>query len=158
MKRPTWDEYFLNICKAVATRSIDENTKIGCVVVDNRNRIVATGYNSFPPGVNDDKYPKDRVSTILIDGERVNKYDIMSHAEASALIHASGDLSKCTLYVGTMPCHECCKLIIHSGIKRVVIGDVEIHGGWKRSFVISSELFKDSGVEVVGKIKLRGGI
>ena len=51
-----WVSYFMNIARVVATKSKDPNTKVGCVVVDTATkRIMATGYNGFPPGVNEDK-------------------------------------------------------------------------------------------------------
>ena len=44
MKRPNWDEYFLNIAKAVATRSTCPRASVGAVIVHDR-RIISTGYN-----------------------------------------------------------------------------------------------------------------
>jgi deoxycytidylate deaminase len=45
---PTWDKYYLDICKVVACRSKDPNTQIGCVIVGPNHEIRTTGYNSFP--------------------------------------------------------------------------------------------------------------
>lgn len=49
MNRPNWDEYFLNIAKAVATRSTCPRASVGAVIVRDR-RIIATGYNGAPAG------------------------------------------------------------------------------------------------------------
>ncbi|MFW5800202.1 MAG: hypothetical protein ACOCV8_05235, partial [Spirochaetota bacterium] len=67
IERPSWDEYFLNICDAVSLRSHDKDTKVGCVITDNRHRIVSTGYNGFPCGVNDKDLPSNRTDTIEIE-------------------------------------------------------------------------------------------
>ena len=50
-----WDEYFMNIAKDVALKSIDPSTQVGCVIIDKDNKIIATGYNGFPTGC-DGKY------------------------------------------------------------------------------------------------------
>jgi dCMP deaminase len=123
-KRPSWDEYFLNICEAVSLRSHDENTKVGCVIVDDRHRIVSTGYNGFPCCVNDDTLPSNREDFIEIETEngmeKVTKYDVMTHAEANAIASSKASLVGSTLYVNLFPCNDCAKLIITAGIKKVV--------------------------------------
>lgn len=48
--RPSWDDTWLRVARAVAERSLCERDKVGAVIVDPRNRIVATGYNGPPAG------------------------------------------------------------------------------------------------------------
>ena len=60
MQRLPWDQYFLRICEAVALRSIDADTQNGAVIVNQHHRIVSTGYNAFPAGVDDEFWPRDR--------------------------------------------------------------------------------------------------
>lgn len=112
--RPSWDVYFMEIAKKVATRSHDRETKIGAVVVDENNRIIATGYNGFPPGSDDDSLPKTRPE----------KYPYMIHAELNAIASSRQDLRNSTLYVTKSPCKECAKAIITAGVKRVVYQNV----------------------------------
>ncbi len=144
--RPSWDEYFLNICDAVATRSHDQNTKVGCVITDKRHRIIATGYNGFPSGVNDSILPSDRENTIEIETEtgmeKVTKYDVITHAEANAIASSRSSLVGCTAYVNMFPCNDCAKLIITAGIDNVVYRT-------KRNDKLqnlSYELFKQAGI------------
>ena len=59
-KRMGWDEYFMRIAEVVKLRSHDVNTQMGCVIVDSKNRIVSTGYNGLPKGVNDLNWPIER--------------------------------------------------------------------------------------------------
>ena len=147
-KRPSWDEYFLNICEAVSLRSHDENTKVGCVITDERHRIVSTGYNGFPCGVDDYILPSNRVDTIIIDTENgkeeVTKYDVITHAEANAIASSKFSLVGCTMYVNLFPCNDCAKLIITAGIKKVVYKEKrndKLHN-------ISYMLFKQAGIEL----------
>ena len=51
--RPSWDQYFLAIAHLVSIRSHDEQTQVGCVIVNGDNHIVGVGYNGFPSGIED---------------------------------------------------------------------------------------------------------
>jgi dCMP deaminase len=108
--RPSWDEYFLSICESVSCRSHDEETQVGVVIVDESRRILATGYNGFPPGSNDFHLP----------ATRPEKYAYMVHAELNAIASSRQDLRGSCLYVSLSPCKECAKAIITAGVKRVV--------------------------------------
>ncbi|AUF82103.1 cytidine deaminase-like superfamily protein [Tetraselmis virus 1] len=111
---PSWDEYFLNIAKEVSVRSIDPSTKHGCVLVDQDNRIIATGYNGPVSGI-----PHE-----LIDFTRPNKYTWMCHAEQNALCFARCDLRGATAYITGRPCAPCFRQMLQSGITRIVYGSV----------------------------------
>lgn len=110
---PSWIEYFLGISKVIATKSKDSETKVGCVIVDDSNHIISTGYNSFPKGMIDKNLPSTRP----------NKYPYILHAEASAIANSTTNLhaikNGCTIYISTRPCLECLKLIINSNIKNI---------------------------------------
>jgi dCMP deaminase len=109
-KRPSWDEYFLDIATAVAKRSHDGETHVGVVIVDENHRILATGYNGFPPGSDDESLPN----------LRPDKYPYMVHAEINAIASSRQDLRNSTLYCLYSPCRECTKAIITAGVKTVV--------------------------------------
>lgn len=110
IKRPDWDTYFLDIAEAVAKRSHDAQTQVGVVIVDENKRILATGYNGFPPGCQDD----------LLPNLRPDKYPFMVHAEVNAIASSRQDLRGSTLYCNYSPCRDCTKAIITAGIKKVV--------------------------------------
>ena len=109
-KRPTWDEYFLNIAQQVAERSKDPSTKTGCVIVDEKNRPVSFGYNGFIGGCDESK----------MSLERPMKYHLVIHAEMNAILFAKKDLSNCTLYSLYAPCENCLKHIIQAGVTHIV--------------------------------------
>ena len=120
MSRLTWDEYFLEVAKAAAKRSVCLSRGIGAVLVKD-NRILSTGYNGPPAG-----YPHCISCRRKVSGTELDKCPAM-HAEQNAILYALkefGDISGSTLYVTTQPCTQCCKIIITVGIKRVVYSEV----------------------------------
>lgn len=107
-----WDHRFLNLARFIADWSKDPSTQVGCVVVDPTHRIVSTGFNGLPSGVED---------TIERLENRDIKYEMVVHAERNAIIDAKRDLSGMTLYVWPlMPCSVCAAMIVQSGISEVV--------------------------------------
>lgn len=117
----TWDEYFMAVAQIVKSRSKDPNTKVGACIVRN-NRIISTGYNGFPTGCNDDKYPWGKNDS----DETKNKYFYVTHAELNAIINAKQSVEDATIYTTLFPCNECTKAIIQSGIKTVIYYSVDL--------------------------------
>jgi dCMP deaminase len=112
---PGWDEYYLNICAVVASRSKDPNTQVGCVIAGPAHEIRSTGYNSLPRGIRDDA-PERLV--------RPAKYLWMEHAERNAIYNAARcgtPLEGCTIYIALMPCMDCARAIVQAGIRQVVV-------------------------------------
>jgi dCMP deaminase len=134
VKRPGWDDYFLGIADAVSARSHDGETHVGVVVVDETRRILATGYNGFPPGCDDTALPN----------LRPDKYPFMVHAEMNAIASSRQDLRNSTLYVTWSPCRDCAKAIITAGVKTVVYRQEYRNEDFE--FVI--HFLKSCGVEV----------
>ncbi|XP_046852357.1 deoxycytidylate deaminase-like [Xenia sp. Carnegie-2017] len=100
-----------------AQRSKDPNSQVGACIVNEENKIVGIGYNGMPNGCSDDILPWARTAEDYLD----TKYPYVCHAEMNAILNKnSSDVKGCTIYVALFPCNECAKLIIQSGIKRVV--------------------------------------
>lgn len=122
-KRPSWDEYFLNISKLVATRSTCLRRQVGAVVVKNK-QILATGYNGAPTGiVHCDKVGCLRQKLGVPSGER-HEICRALHAEQNAFLQAARhgiNLENATLYITIQPCSICAKMLINAGIKKIVI-------------------------------------
>ena len=110
-----WDDYFMGISMLSAMRSKDPNTQVGACIVNDDNQIVGVGYNGRPRGVSDDELSWSRKGPFL-----ETKYPYVVHAEANAILNATSDLKGCRIYIALMPCNECAKLIIQSGIREVV--------------------------------------
>lgn len=122
-KRPSWDEYFLEMATLVAKRSTCLRRLVGAVLVKEK-RILATGYNGAPSGL---KHCIEigcmRQKLKIPSGERHELCRAL-HAEQNALIQSSLhgiSVKGATLYATTQPCVICAKMLINAGIKEIVI-------------------------------------
>lgn len=138
---PDWDEYFMSLAILTATRSKDSQTQYGAVFVRDR-RILATGYNSFPRGMPDNKLPNTRPL----------KYPWMIHSEANALYNCNADTCGATCYVNGEPCNECLKALHAVGIKDWVI--LKGKSDMLKSYTQEQVTFRDALIEW-GYIKIR---
>jgi dCMP deaminase len=140
-----WKEYFRGIAHQVKLKSKDRYTQIGAVVVGSDNQIVSTGYNSFPRGINDGIDERQ---------ERPEKYYWFEHAERNSLYNAAliGVSTKgCTMYLTCgIPCSDCARGIINSGIKKIVCERVggAVGNLWDEHAKRSIEMFNEAGVKI----------
>lgn len=112
----SWHEYFMSVAQLAAKRSKDPCTKVGACIVNGQNKIVATGYNGMPNGVDDKQVPWEKEGQFL-----KTKYAYVVHAELNAILNSVlTDQSGCRLFVSLFPCNECAKAIIQSGIRHVI--------------------------------------
>jgi dCMP deaminase len=124
-KRPSWDEYFLEVACLVAKRATCLRRSVGAVLVKDK-RILATGYNGSPKGMAhclDTGCLRDKLK--VPSGQRQELCRGL-HAEQNVLIQSAlyGISSEnSTLYVTNQPCVICAKMIINAGIKEIVISD-----------------------------------
>lgn len=138
-----WKEYFRGIAHQVKLKSKDRYTQIGAVVVGKDNQIVSTGYNSFPRGIDD---------TLDERQERPEKYYWFEHAERNSLYNAAliGVSTKgCTMYLTCgIPCSDCARGIINSGISKIVCERVggAVGNLWDAHAKRSLEMFNEAGV------------
>ena len=113
-----FDETYLIMAETWAQLSKARREKVGCLIVKN-GAIISDGYNGTPSGFNnncEDENPKS------LDGELITKPEVL-HAESNAitkLAKSTQSSDGATLYNTISPCIECSKLIVQSGIKRVV--------------------------------------
>lgn len=141
MGAPSWNEYFMNMAMVVASRSKDHNTKVGCVLVDDKSHIRATGYNGFPRGIDDD---------VAERYERPEKYFWTEHAERNAIYAAARvgvPLEGCSAYVTMFPCMDCARAMVQSGITKVTTVKPDLyHARWGEDFKRTLILFDEAGV------------
>ena len=113
-KQEHLDRRYLRMARIWAENSYCTRRKVGALVVKDK-MIISDGYNGTPSGF----------ENICEDDNNVTKPYVL-HAEANAitkLARSSNNSDGATLYVTASPCLECSKLIIQSGIKRVVYGE-----------------------------------
>ena len=117
-KQLAWDKYFLNIADAVALKSKDPSSKMGCVIVDPQHRPISFGYNGLIQGADESK---------LTLSERPMKYLFSTHSEMNAVLFAKQDLTGCTIYNRVATCDNCLKYCLQAGIKRFVYRKLRVH-------------------------------
>ena len=116
-KRWSLDQAFMSMAYSLAKCSHDSDTQHGCVIVDENNHIVSSGFNGFLPGAPDEILPNTR--------EGGFKYRFIVHSEANACAHATrANLKGCRVFVTGYPCNECMKTMINKGIREIIVGDI----------------------------------
>ena len=139
-----WDSRMMELAQHVSGWSKDPSTKVGAVIARQDRTIESMGYNGFPRGVMD---------TIDRYANREEKYKLVVHAEANAILGARGSVEVMTLYCTLFPCCECAMLIIQSGIKEVVVPSMEKTERFYDSMKATEIMFREAGVKmrVVGQ-------
>lgn len=132
------DKVFINIAKEISTLSKCVRTKVGAILVKDGN-IISMSYNGMPSGMDNCCEEKnymqvgtaawvDDYAEIWTEEDEVGRYRLETkrevlHAESNAILKAAKtgvSTNDSTLYLTMSPCVDCSKLIIQSGIKRVV--------------------------------------
>lgn len=140
-KRPSWDEYFLEIAKVVATRSTCDRANVGAVIAKNKV-ILSTGYNGAPRGL---PHCND-VGHEIVDGHCIRT----AHAETNAIAQAAKNgtpIENASIYLTISPCYDCFKIIVNAGIKEVVYGSFYMSRYEASKAVLS--LAKKAGVKLI---------
>ncbi len=121
-RRPSFDEYFMQIARLVATRSTCTRRHVGAVIVKD-NHILSTGYNGPPKGA---KHCEEtgciREELNIPRGER-HELCRGLHAEQNAIIQAAVfgvSIKGGTIYTTNFPCSVCAKMIVNAELKEVV--------------------------------------
>ena len=144
-KQSLLDVRYLRMAQIWAENSYCKRRRVGALLVKNK-MMISDGYNGTPVGFE---------NVCEDDDEHTKAYVLHAEANAITKVAQSHNSSKgATLYVTTSPCIECAKLIIQSGITRVVFGEFyRITDG--------VDLLKRAGVECVqiepvdGKYQMR---
>ena len=141
----SWDDLFMSMVYLVAMKSKDEKTHIGAVVVGEHHEVRSVGYNSFVRGL---------VDVIPHRQERPEKYYWMEHGERNAIYNATlmgVSLKNCIMYTNGIPCMDCARAVIQSGIKEVIVDKVwndKNSEKWSEHTKRSLQMFGEVGVKV----------
>ncbi len=141
--RPSWEDYFLQLADLVASRSTCLRRQVGAVLVRDE-RIIATGYNGAPRGIQhclEAGCLREKMG--IPSGER---YELCRgvHAEQNAIINAAyyGVSTKgAVLYCTNQPCLICARMIINAGIIKVVH-----RGNFDDDFAL--QFMEEAGIEM----------
>jgi len=132
-KQNKFDKSYMEMAFVWANNSYCERRKVGALIVKDR-MIISDGYNGTPSGFEN-----------VCEEENNTTKPYVLHAEANAITKvakSNNSSDGATLYVTDSPCMECSKLIIQSGIKRVV---------YSREYRITDglDLLKRAGIELL---------
>jgi dCMP deaminase len=143
-KRPSWDEYFIDIMERVGARGTCERGMSGCVIVKDK-RIISTGYVGAPSGCKHcDEVGHEMHTVVQEDGTESRHCIRTTHAEQNAIAQAARigvSTDGAILYCKMTPCYTCAKMIINAGIIRVVA--LRDYHASKRS----KEIFEEANVQ-----------
>lgn len=117
-----FDSMYMNIAREVATMSRAKRAQVGAVLVKDGN-ILGFGYNGTPSGF--DNNCEHLVEQHEDGGQILQTKREVLHAESNALMKIARSTQSsegATMYITLSPCFECSKLMVQSGIKRVVYG------------------------------------
>ena len=141
--RPSWDEYFMDIVRDVATRSTCRRRKVGAILVKDK-RIIATGYNGGPTGLAHCLEIGCLREQLGIPSGQQHELCRGVHAEQNAIIqaarygvHTDGSVLYCT----TQPCVQCTKMLLNAGVTEIVFSEGYPDG-------LALQLLEESGITV----------
>jgi len=120
--RPGWDQYFMEIAHQVARRTTCLRRAVGAVLVRDK-RILATGYNGVPAGIEHCLTRGCLRAQLGIPSGQRHEICRGLHAEQNAIIQAAKygiNIDGSTVYCTTQPCILCAKILINAGIKEIV--------------------------------------
>ena len=109
MSRPTWTDYFKQLCELTSTRSSCDRLHVGCIFVKN-NRVIAQGYNGYIAGCQHKAIIKNNHNISTIHAEQNTITDCARRGVSS---------DGCKAYITHYPCHTCMKLLVSCGISEI---------------------------------------
>ena len=117
--RPSWDEHFLKMSRLVSEMSTCARRNVGCILIDDRNQILSTGFNGVPP-----HFPHCNENNPCPGAQRRSGSDLdlcyAVHAEQNALMRCSDIRKIRTCYLTTSPCVTCTKLLLGTSCTRII--------------------------------------
>ena len=142
-RRPSWEEYFMDITQLVAKRSTCLRRQVGALLVKDK-KILATGYNGAPARLEHClEIGCLREQQSVPSGER-HELCRGLHGEQNAIIQAAYHgvaIRGATLYCTNHPCVICSKMLINAGIERIVYEE-----GYADD--LAAQMLKESGINV----------
>ncbi len=142
-KRPSYDEYFMEMAGVVAKRSTCLRRHVGAILVKEKH-ILSTGYNGAPKGMaHCEEVGCLRESQNIPSGER-HELCRGLHAEQNAIIQAAvfgTSIKGSVLYCTNTPCVVCLKMLINAGVTEIIYS-----GEYPDD--LAKEMLKESGLKI----------
>ncbi len=147
-RRPSWDDYFLELANAASSRATCDRGKSGCVIVRDK-QVLATGYVGSPAGLPHCDDVGHLMKKVIQENGEISVHCLRTvHAEQNAICQAAKrgiSIEGATVYTRMTPCRTCAMLLINCGIEKVVC---------ERKYQLAEEseqLLAEAGIELVYK-------
>jgi dCMP deaminase len=147
-RRPSWDDYFLELADAASRRATCDRGKSGCVIVRDK-QVLTTGYVGSPAGLPHCDDVGHLMKKVIQENGEISEHCLRTvHAEQNAICQAAKrgiSIDGATIYQRMTPCRTCAMLLINCGIKKVVC---------ERKYQLAEEseqLLAEAGIELVYK-------
>lgn len=147
-RRPSWDDYFLELANAASSRATCDRGKSGCVIVRDK-QVLATGYVGSPAGLPHCDDVGHLMKKVIQENGEISEHCLRTvHAEQNAICQAAKrgiSIEGATVYQRMTPCRTCAMLLINCGIKKVVC---------ERKYQLAEEseqLLAEAGIELLYK-------
>ena len=147
-RRPSWDDYFLELANAASSRATCDRGKSGCVIVRDK-QVLATGYVGSPAGLPHCDDVGHLMKKVIQENGEISEHCLRTvHAEQNAICQAAKrgiSIEGATVYQRMTPCRTCAMLLINCGIKKVFC---------ERKYQLAEEseqLLAEAGIELVYK-------
>jgi len=122
-KRPSWDEYFMEVCNAISKRATCDRGRSGCVIARD-HQVLATGYVGAPAGLPHCDEVGHQMRKVLHEDGSTSQHCVRTvHAEQNAICQAAKrgvSIDGATVYCRMTPCRTCAMMLINCGISRIV--------------------------------------
>ena len=136
----SWDIYYLQMARLVASKSKDPSTQTGAVIVRPDRSLCSIGFNGFPQGMPD---------SLELYTNREEKYSRIVHCEVNAVLFSRDvSLKGYTLYTWPFAsCDRCCVQMLQAGIERFVapILPPELYERWGASLEKTRKYIQECG-------------
>lgn len=141
MRKPSFDEIFMNLAEELALKSHCVRAQVGAVLSKD-TRIISIGYNGPPAGTHncDEEWPD-----VGCGKDSKGSCSLALHAEQNAILYAvknGADLQHATLYTTLSPCLPCARLIFSAGIVQVF---------YRNSYAVYKGLLEDEGIAFLNR-------
>jgi len=115
------DEYFIKMARLASLRGSCARRKVGCILTNDLNHVLATGYNGPPRNV-DNCITRPCPGASMASGEGLDQC-IAVHAETNALLQCGNVEEIATAYCTASPCIHCTKLLMNTSCNRIVFSE-----------------------------------
>lgn len=148
--RPSRDQWAMQLATITAGRTTCCRRAVGCVLLNARGHVLATGYNGVAAGLphcNEHDpwhpigFPNACSGATAPSGTNLDGCQAI-HAEQNAMLQCRDVYAIHTCYVTASPCMTCCKLLLNTGCERIVYAEEYPHSAARDLWVGAGRLWK----------------